>query len=349
MVQTPQAVWFDGGTPATARQEAQRVVRRAAAARTVPTLVIYNVPGRDCSQYPPGGAGSDTAHKAWVRGFASGLTNGQRITVIVEPDGLANLPSDCPGAYPGQDIDRLTTGRIADIRYAGTMIEKANPKALVYLDAGHSAWHAVGDMASRLDQAGVGRFQGFSLDVSNYQPTPQLVKYGTWISKCLYYARSAGQGGSRPDQFGDCASQYYPATIGDFSSWGLTDDWYAANVDTAADAPTSLAQQAHFVLDTSRNGQGPWTPAAGTYPDAQEWCNPPGRGLGVRPSSTTESPLLDAYLWIKTPGQSDGQCNRGVTGSTTDPAWGGMEDPAAGAWFGRQALQLARLAVSPLG
>ena len=55
-------------------------------------------------------------------------------------------------------------------------------------------------------------------------------------------------------------------------------------------------------------------------------------------------PQLDAYLWIKTPGQSDGQCNRGVAGSTTDPEWGGITDPAAGAWFPQQALQLAKLA-----
>ena len=48
---------------------------------------------------------------------------------------------------------------------------------------------------------------------------------------------------------------------------------------------------------------------------------------------------------MKVPGESDGSCNRGIAGSTTDPEWG-MVDPPAGAWFPQQALQLAQLASS---
>lgn len=348
METTPQAVWFTSGTP----QQVQKAVRntsvQAALQRSVPTMVIYNVPGRDCSQYSSGGAGSDAAYREWIDGFAAGLRTNQRVTVVVEPDGLANLPSDCPSAYPGQDIAALTAGRIADIKYAGDTILAANPKALVYLDAGHSSWHSVGDMAQRLDQAGVANFQGLSLDVSNYQPTQQLTQYANWISKCLYFVHNAAaDNGANVGNYAGCASQYYPATATDPSTWGLTDAWYATHVDQAAGHPTSSAQLAHAVLDTSRNGQGAWAPATGsTYPDPQTWCNPPGRGLGLRPSANTGQPLIDAYLWIKTPGQSDGQCNRGVAGSTKDPEWGGITDPAAGAWFGQQALQLAQLANS---
>jgi endoglucanase len=101
------------------------------------------------------------------------------------------------------------------------------------------------------------------------------------------------------------------------------------------------------VIDTSRNGQGQWTPPAGVYKDAQDWCNPPGRGVGLRPTVDTSTPLLDALLWVKTPGQSDGSCNRGLPAGT-DPEWGGSVDPAAGAWFPQQALQLAQLASPPL-
>ena len=47
-------------------------------------------------------------------------------------------------------------------------------------------------------------------------------------------------------------------------------------------------------------------------------------------------PLLDAYLWVKTPGESDGACNRGVAGATTDPEWGGttgaFADPDGYVW-----------------
>ena len=347
MISTPQAVWFSSGTPKDVRKGVHQVSVRAHVAKSVPTLVAYDVPGRDCSQYSSGGAGSDAAYRAWADGFAAGLLPRQRVIVVVEPDGLANLPSDCPGAYAGQDVAALTAGRIADIRHAGEAIMRADPAALVYLDAGHSAWHSVGDIAQRLDAAGVREFQGFSLNVSNYQPTPQLDQYGTWISKCLYYAANPAEGGWRLGHYGYCASQYYPATPTDYSTWHLTDEWYAANVDNAANPPTSSAQLAHFVVDTSRNGRGPWTTAT-AYPDKQDWCNPPGRGLGLRPTTNTGVPLVDAYLWIKTPGQSDGQCNRGIAGSTTDPEWGGIVDPAAGDWFPQQALQLAHLSEPPL-
>jgi endoglucanase len=77
--------------------------------------------------------------------------------------------------------------------------------------------------------------------------------------------------------------------------------------------------------------------------------------------------LLDAYLWVKTPGQSDGQCDAagGVRAwdytiytqpgwptttsaeSLFDPLWG-LNDPAAGAWFPQHALQLAQNANPPL-
>ena len=65
----------------------------------------------------------------------------------------------------------------------------------------------------------------------------------------------------------------------------------------------------HFVLDTSRNGLGP-------APDDQ-WCNPPGRALGATPrTSLTADPSVDAYLWIKRPGESDGTCNGGPSAGT---------------------------------
>ena len=192
-VTTPQAVWFTDGTPKQVGHQVHAVAHKAAAKHAVPTMVVYNVPGRDCSQYSSGGAGSDTAYRAWVDGFAHGLVKGQKVIVVVEPDGLANLPSDCPSAYPGQNVGSfpdpapgtLTAGRIADIAYAGTAIKKADHEALVYLDAGHSGWHSVGDAAARLAAANVQHVQGFSLNVSNYQWTSNLSEYGTWVSSCL--------------------------------------------------------------------------------------------------------------------------------------------------------------------
>jgi endoglucanase len=113
----------------------------------------------------------------------------------------------------------------------------------------------------------------------------------------------------------------------------------------------TAAATTHFVVDTSRNGRGPWKPPS-KYPSAgaaQDWCNPPLRGLGVAPTDATAAALDDAYLWVKVPGESDGSCNRGSS-TTVDPEWAaitgnpGFVDPAAGQWFPQQALQLAQLA-----
>jgi endoglucanase len=85
------------------------------------------------------------------------------------------------------------------------------------------------------------------------------------------------------------------------------------------DEVSRRAGGAHFVIDTSRNG-------AGATADLQ-WCNPSGRALGTRPTTRTAHDKLDALLWVKKPGESDGSCNGG---------------PRAGQWWGDYALGLAQ-------
>ncbi|MFE9879575.1 glycoside hydrolase family 6 protein [Streptomyces sp. NPDC005784] len=79
----------------------------------------------------------------------------------------------------------------------------------------------------------------------------------------------------------------------------------------------------HFVIDTSRNGNGPYTGGKAE----ENWCNPPGRALGESPTTRTADPLVDAYLWVKRPGESDGTCKGG---------------PKAGDWWADYALKLAK-------
>src|SRR5207244_11557401 len=62
-------------------------------------------------------------------------------------------------------------------------------------------------------------------------------------------------------------------------------------------------------IDTSRNGNGP---ADGEL----YWCNPSGRALGVAPTTATGNGHIDAFLWVKRPGDSDGSCGRGDRKST---------------------------------
>ncbi|GAA1893511.1 glycoside hydrolase family 6 protein [Lapillicoccus jejuensis] len=69
----------------------------------------------------------------------------------------------------------------------------------------------------------------------------------------------------------------------------------------------------HLVVDTSRNGAGPAPAGPG------DWCNPAGRLLGHAPGAVPGGGVLDGYLWVKHPGESDGSCHPG--------------DPASGVWF----------------
>jgi endoglucanase len=393
LVTTPQAVWFTDGTPKQVEKAVKKVVAQAALERRIPVLVAYNVPFRDCAQYSAGGAVDTAAYEAWIDGFAKGIGQAQA-TVILEPDALGIIPYNttiygaadvckptvlaedgtsvpAPGANPEQ--------RYAQLQYAGAALASRAPNASVYYDGTHSAWLGVGEAAYRLDKAthdpvtGASLARGFFLNASNYQTTAQAIQFGTWVSMCTAFATDPEEGGWRLGNFGWCASQYNPAN-------GFSLDYspeYAASVTAQIQGlmGTSVATLP-FVIDTSRNGTGTLDTsqyAAAPYGQPAEvvsalhtgnWCNPPGAGLGPRPA-TTSLPLLDAYLWIKIPGESDGSCDiadgarawdytlynpwslSADAQSHFDPLWG-MVDPAAGAWFPEQALELARKASPPL-
>ena len=65
-----------------------------------------------------------------------------------------------------------------------------------------------------------------------------------------------------------------------------------------------------FVVDVSRNGIGPPPDGPG---GAVQWCNPAHQALGTPPTTRTDAPGVDAFLWIKRPGESDGKCGGEVS------------------------------------
>jgi cellulase/cellobiase CelA1 len=75
----------------------------------------------------------------------------------------------------------------------------------------------------------------------------------------------------------------------------------SASTSYANSVNGSLGYAAKYVVDTSRNGNG----------SNGEWCNPAGRQLGVPAQVGGGAEML---LWVKTPGNSDGQC--GIAPST---------------------------------
>jgi endoglucanase len=88
------------------------------------------------------------------------------------------------------------------------------------------------------------------------------------------------------------------------------------------EAISGMTNGAHYVIDTSRNGAGPATGVA------LDWCNPPGRAMGVAPTTATAGAHADAYLWVKRPGESDGSCEPG--------------EPPAGRFVNEYAIELVR-------
>ena len=79
---------------------------------------------------------------------------------------------------------------------------------------------------------------------------------------------------------------------------------------------SGLLGGAQFIVDSGRNGFGA----------TDDWCNPPGRAFGTDPGAVSGAGHLDAFVWVKPPGESDGECNGG---------------PPAGQFWADRALDLA--------
>ncbi len=257
LVAVPQAKWIG---PNDQQAWIADYVSRATAARQLPMLVLYAVPGRDCGGYSAGGLSTSAAYVAWVKMVRQAIAV-RPTTVIVEPDALAS------GSCSGRAAD--TDARIAMIAGAVDVLT-ADASTAVYLDAGHEWWMTADVAADRLARAHVAKARGFSLNVSNFYTTASEAAFGARVVAGI-----------------------------------------------RARVPSSAP---HFVVDTSRNGNGP-APAS-----RLNWCNPSGRLLGQRPAATTDGGALDGVVWVKHPGESDGTCERSVPGS--------------GQWFGSWATDI---------
>jgi cellulase/cellobiase CelA1 len=124
-----------------------------------------------------------------------------------------------------------------------------------------------------------------------------------WVSPAVIAQRLDAAGVRDARGFFTNVANYYPT----------------AREQAYAEQVSALTGGSHYVIDTSRNGTG-WR---GT------WCNAPGAGLGTTPRVVADGSALDALLWVKTPGASDGTCNGG---------------PAAGTWWSAYAQALVRAA-----
>lgn len=235
---TPTAYWMDHlSTPSVDA----KYIQAAQAAGTMPVLALYGITNRDCGSYAAGGFGSADAYRGWID-FVAGAIGSGPAAVILEPDALAM--ASC--LSDGQRQERMDL-----IRYGVDTLTR-NPATAVYIDAGHAKWVPADQMAAMLNDVGIAKARGFSLNTANFFTTDESMGYGGAIS---------GMTGGKP-----------------------------------------------YVIDTSRNGNG------STFDEELYWCNPSGRALGSRPTTDTGNGQVDAFLWVKRPGESDGSC-RGAPGA----------------------------------
>ena len=261
IAEQPSATWLTTD-PDQVFAQAQSVTEAAASEGTMPVLVAYNVPGRDCGLYSSGGAEDIDDYLAWVGSLAAGI-GGRPAVVVLEPDAV---PHGLDGCVEGAEVGE----RYRMIAEAVTILRR-QPEVRVYVDAGNASWvEDLDALATALRASGVEQADGFALNVSNFETTERSTAYGRRLS----------------------------ALVGD----------------------------AHFVIDTSRNGAGPPEQAADGDGEQGAWCNPPGRRLGEPPTTETGDELVDAWLWIKQPGDSDGTCTPGA--------------PDAGTWWPAYASEL---------
>jgi endoglucanase len=66
-----------------------------------------------------------------------------------------------------------------------------------------------------------------------------------------------------------------------------------------------------YVVNTATNGRGPLRPHDRVAHGNTIHCNPPGRGLGPKPTTDVPAryPHLDAFAWVGQPGRSAGECS----------------------------------------
>ncbi|QRV95364.1 glycoside hydrolase family 6 protein [Ceratobasidium sp. AG-Ba] len=107
---------------------------------------------------------------------------------------------------------------------------------------------------------------------------------------------------------------------------------------------TAVGYPAHFIVDQGRSGNQNITRSG------EDWCNLKFAGLGPRPSANTPSSIVDAILWVKPPGESDGSSD--PSSSRYNPVCASntsfVPSPEAGSWASGSFRAMVQYANPPL-
>ncbi|MCD1261149.1 glycoside hydrolase family 6 protein [Paenibacillus athensensis] len=371
----PTAVWLDriaainpsGGRSLVDHLD-QALAQKPIGGAITASFVIYNLPGRDCAALASGGelplsaAGLARYKSEYIDVIAGIFSNPKyqdiRIVTMVEPDGLPNLTTNLsdPECKQASDSGIYVQG----VQYALDKLS-AIPNVYTYMDIGHSGWlgwdanlSGVVSLFTTTVQGtkkGFASVDGFVTNTSNYTP----------VAEPFLTNPNQSVGGSQVK------------TV-NFYSWNPNfdeSDYTAALYTkfTQAGWPSTIG----FLIDTSRNGWGGVNRPAGASGSTAAayvtnskidrrahrglWCNLNGAGLGYAPQAAPAdfaASHLDAFVWNKPPGQSDGSsvnipnsdgkkpdpnCNpsyvfQAASGSNPAILSGAMPNaPLAGLWF----------------
>jgi len=371
MRSVPSAYWIDVKSKINGQgTDSVEGILTDSASKSPPQLcvfIVYDLPNRDCHAKASNGEICCNANPDGTCNYdlggncASGIQEYQTqyidpfvavlkkfygkvpVVLVIEPDSLPNLATNLADPHCGNSATQAayTTG----ITYAVKSFSTNVPNIPMYIDAGHGGWLGWQDnidkFAQLIKQLNVANMvRGFSTNVANYQPLGTQCPWSTPGSDRNDYCLN-GQHQSDPCCVDPCK---------------LEGQWNPANneINYAAELVVAMGQaisgfSPKMIIDTGRNG------VTNMREDCANWCNIRGAGVGLLPTTNTaNTTLVDAYYWLKTPGESDGctqtlpngrQCIRydSMCGSADSigSRSGEPRAPTAGGWFDYQIKQLA--------
>lgn len=291
--------------------------QKAAVQPVVPLFVVYDLPGRDCAAESSAGelsadaAGEASYQHAFIDVIAAAFRAHPEQRIAVVLE-----PDSLSNLVTNLDRPRCKSAEGIYKRGIAYAISKLSlPNVFLYLEAAHAGW------------------LGF----------PKNIDRAAGIYKSVL---TMAGGPERVRGFALNVSNYDPAvdpanTPRDRTSAASDETGYAADL-TKALARVGITGK-KFVVDTGRDGR------AYIRSIASSWCNVKGAGLGERPRPAP-SPLIDAYLYVKVPGESDGTSDpnapRFDPTCASDDATPGA--PQAGKMFDAYLIDLLKNANPPL-
>jgi cellulose 1,4-beta-cellobiosidase len=283
----------------------------------VPTFVVYDMPGRDCNaeasagELQPDETGEARYQKEYIDAIAAALAAHPQLNTV-----LILEPDSLANLVTNLENPRCTAAEPIYKRAIAYAVAKLSlPNAYLYLDAAHAGW------------------LGWPRNLPK--------------SVALYKEVLAMAGGpERIRGFATDVSNYDPAkdpTNPKRDPAAAPNDELGYVADLVKALPAAGISGKGFVIDTGRDG----VPYVRTAPG--NWCNIKGAGLGERPQASP-APNVDAYLWIKPPGESDGtadpKAKRFDQNCVSDDAAPGA--PEAGEAFEPYLVDLVKNAKPPL-